>query len=204
MVLVVGLDSGATKSVCAIADEAGRVLGVGSSGGGNYHVVGVKAARDNVLEAVEEARAQARIEETFDVGCFGMGGLDSKHDYETISGFLRPLNLARRYVIVNDVVIAYHAVTAGERPGAVVVGGTGSIAYGMNEMGDEARSGGWGWIMGDEGSALDISRRALMAAAKAYDGRGPGTVLVELFERHFGVDRYEDVIPLIYTRGVGP
>ena len=63
-----------------------------------------------------------------------MGGLNTKRDREVISGFVKPLVKAGKYIFVNDVVVAFYAATCGE-PGIVVVAGTGSIAYGEYRLG---------------------------------------------------------------------
>lgn len=196
--LVLGVDGGATKTVCAIADENFQVLGVGISGPCNYNVVGIEKARKNVRSAIERAFSDLDLKDrAAEIGCFGIGGLTTESDYEVISNQMVPSDAAKRRIIVNDVVIAFYAVTGGS-PGIVVVAGTGSIAYGLNSRGESAFSSGWGWLMGDEGSAFDIARQALTAAAKAYDGRGERTVLVEMFRETFKVDDFKDVVPKIY------
>jgi len=90
------------------------------------------------------------------------------------------------------VVVAYYAITHGE-PGVAVVAGTGSIAYGRNERGDEVRVGGWGQLLGDEGSSVYIARRAFQEACKAYDGRGPATSLTKLLPEAMGMKSLEEV-----------
>ncbi|MCX8170934.1 MAG: hypothetical protein N3E47_03030 [Candidatus Bathyarchaeota archaeon] len=200
-ILVLGVDGGATKTVCVIADENFRVVGVGKAGPCNYNVVGVENARRNVERAIETAYSGISDErlrgKIADVGCFGIGGLTTQSDHELISSKIVPSESARNRVIVNDVVVAFYAVTGGE-PGIVVVAGTGSIAYGMNKMGESMISGGWGWLIGDEGSAFYIARRALASASKAYDGRGRKTILVDMFREEFGVSDFKHIVPKIY------
>ncbi|HET7056428.1 MAG TPA: BadF/BadG/BcrA/BcrD ATPase family protein, partial [Thermomicrobiales bacterium] len=82
--------------------------------------------------------------------------------------------------------------------GVVLIAGTGSIALGRDANGNTARAAGWGHLMGDEGSGYDIGRRGLMAAARAADGRGPETGLLEALMRHFEVDRPLDMIAPAY------
>src|SRR5260221_4700209 len=59
--------------------------------------------------------------------------------------------------------------------GVVLISGTGSIAYGRNDQGAEARCGGWGYLVGDEGSAVGIGQEGLRAASYDHDGRGSPT-----------------------------
>jgi N-acetylglucosamine kinase len=196
ILLVLGVDGGATKTSCVLADEKFGILGVGLAGSSNYHVVGVEEAQKSVALAIKRA-IPPNLKKNIDVCCFGMGGLNTKRDKKVISGFIKPLVAARKHIFVNDVVIAFYAATCGE-PGIVIVAGTGSIAYGVNKEGKEGVAGGWGWLIGDEGSAFYIAKKALMSASKAYDGRGKPTSLVELFCNHLKISKFENIISKIY------
>lgn len=199
--LILGVDGGATKTICAISDEEFQVIGVGAAGPCNYNVIGIEGAHRNVKLAIQRAYLSIEDEKLRDkiseIGCFGIGGLTTLYDYEIISSQVVPLEVAKKRVIVNDVVVAFYAATNGE-PGIVVVSGTGSIAYGMNNKGESMISGGWGWLMGDEGSAFYIATQALALAAKAYDGRGRKTVLTDMFAEEFKVKDFKDIVPKIY------
>jgi N-acetylglucosamine kinase len=85
----------------------------------------------------------------------------------------------------------------------VVAAGTGSIVFGRNKNGDTKRVGGWGYILGDEGSAYKIAVAGMQAALKAYDGREMSTSLVEEFKQHLGLATIEGLIEVIYRRGWG-
>ncbi|MBS7607391.1 MAG: BadF/BadG/BcrA/BcrD ATPase family protein [Candidatus Bathyarchaeia archaeon] len=199
--LILGVDGGATKTLCVIANDNFQIVGIGSAGPCNYNVIGVEKARMNVELAVQRAYSSIKNEclkgKIADVGCFGIGGLTTQRDYEIISSQIVPVNAAKNRIIVNDVIVAFYAATNG-KPGIVVVAGTGSIAYGINSKGESMISGGWGWLIGDEGSAFDIARRALGFATKAYDGRGKKTILTEMLMKEFGVSDLKDIVPKIY------
>ncbi|WP_114578736.1 BadF/BadG/BcrA/BcrD ATPase family protein [Saliphagus sp. LR7] len=190
---VVGVDTGGTKTTSIVVDDSYSLLGVGNGGPGNYRVAGPDGARENVEGAIREALAEAGAD-TSDriIGGFGMGTLDSEEDYGIISSFLDDIEFVNERYIENDVVTAYFAITAGD-PGVVVISGTGAMAFGRNKAGERARSSGWGWLFGDEGSGFDAARLGLRAASKAHDGRGEPTVLVDAACRHFGLDSFEDV-----------
>jgi len=196
--LILCVDSGSTKTICAIANEKGKVLGLGSAGPSSHYAVSVEKAKENFRVAIRKAVASAGLNNVvFDVGCFGMTALDTKSDHELISSFITSLNIAKKCVIVIDATIAHYAVTNGE-PGIVVIAGTGSIAYGVNERGEVAQSGGREWLVSDEGSAYDIAKKGLTAVIRAYDGRGTDTLLVEMFKKHFGVSTFEGILQKIY------
>ena len=83
------------------------------------------------------------------------------------------------------------------------ISGTGSIVCGINARGDLQRAGGWGWLLGDEGSALWIGRRGLMAALRAVDEIGPATALVGRFLSHFEIGDMPAVKPIVYRSDFG-
>lgn len=193
-----GVDTGGSKTRCIVVDESLSLLGIGDGGPGNYRVAGPDRARENVEEAMRDALATAEVDPTDEIiGGFGMGTLDTDEDYEIISGFLKEIDVVDEYHITNDVAVAYYSFTAGE-PGVVVIAGTGAMAFGRNGAGEEARSSGWGWLFGDEGSGFDAARGGLQAAAKAYDGRGEPTGLVAAASEHFDLDSFDDVFTKVY------
>jgi N-acetylglucosamine kinase-like BadF-type ATPase len=86
----------------------------------------------------------------------------------------------------------------------VIVSGTGSISYGRNAAGVAARSGGWGYVLGDEGSGYWIGRAALRAVLRAADQRGKPTALTRLLLQRFGVDRPQGLIHEVYHTNLKP
>jgi N-acetylglucosamine kinase-like BadF-type ATPase len=82
--------------------------------------------------------------------------------------------------------------------GLVVISGTGSIAYARSPQGQVMRSGGWGYLLGDEGSGYDIGLRALQAVMRASDGRGESTVLENAILTEWGLRRAEDLVRKVY------
>ena len=84
--------------------------------------------------------------------------------------------------------------------GVVLIAGTGSVAYGRSPSGDEERSGGWGYLIGDEGSAFWIGKEGLRAASYDFDGRGSPTAISRHLYRDLGVADFQGVLPLLYGR----
>jgi N-acetylglucosamine kinase-like BadF-type ATPase len=106
-------------------------------------------------------------------------------------------------LVVNDALVALEAGAPGQ-PGVVVISGTGSIAYGRNEKGEAARAGGWGYVLGDEGSGYWIGRAALRAVLRESDRRGPRTALSQLLLEHFGVAQAQGLIHEVYHTNLRP
>ena len=89
----------------------------------------------------------------------------------------------------------------GQEVGLATIAGTGAIAYGRNSQGRVARASGWGYLLGDEGSAYDIGRQGLRAVVRAADGRSPQTQLTEAVCDYFGLDKIEDLVESVYQPG---
>lgn len=88
----------------------------------------------------------------------------------------------------------------GQRLGILLLAGTGSLAYGVNEAGDSALVGGWGYLLGDEGSGYWLGMRALQVAARMADGRGPDTVLYAAVMDTLKLDDPLELIPWLYQQ----
>jgi N-acetylglucosamine kinase len=130
-----------------------------------------------------------------------MAGLDRAEDEQILRGILDDLLPGIRTRLVHDTEIALVGGTSGKREGVVVIAGTGSIAVGYDGTGRTVRAGGWGHILGDEGSGYQIAQRGVNAATRARDGRGPATSLLESLPKAAGVASLEDLASRIYLEG---
>jgi N-acetylglucosamine kinase-like BadF-type ATPase len=105
---------------------------------------------------------------------------------------------AHRMEATHDAVTALMGATEG-RPGIIVISGTGSICFGMNDRGQTARAGGWGYVFGDAGSAFDGARQALRAALAMEEGWGPATVLRDRILKFSAAKDINEALHLWYT-----
>lgn len=169
-----------------IGDESGRVIGMGR-GPACRHVGALKEA---VSEAVVAAGGS---DVTFAAACFGLSG--GLAELETAA---RGVARAERYVMTHDAAIALRGALAGE-PGIIAIAGTGSIAFGRDAGGREARAGGWGYVFGDEGGAFDLVRGTLRAALRQEEGWGPRTVLRDLLLEATGAPDANTLMHRFYT-----
>ena len=133
----------------------------------------------------------------------GIAGVDRPDDHAVIGGIMKRIGRQARILIVNAALVALEA-GAPQQPGIVVISGTGSIAYGRNARGEAARAGGWGYVLGDEGSGYWIGRAALRAVLRESDERGPKTALSPLLLAHFGVERAQGLIHEVYHSTLKP
>lgn len=171
-----GIDGGQSGTTALIANESGAVVGVGRSGPCNHTGAADRRAKffRAVSESLAEAAARAGLDAAtlaFQAACLGFsGGAADKEQYS------RELIRSAKFKITHDAEIALAGATGG-KPGIIVIAGTGSIAFGRNQAGAMARAGGWGYILGDEGGAFDLMRRALRAALQFEEHWGPPTSL---------------------------
>lgn len=192
---VLGIDAGGTKTVCLLADETGRVRASARGPGANLQTLGELEVEKVLHEVMEGALAGEQAPPT--AICLGMAGVDRPHDNAIIRGIMRRIGHKAPVLVVNDALAALVA-GAGDEPGIVLIAGTGSICYGRNAAGQAARAGGWGYLLGDEGSGWWIGRESLTAVMRAGDGRGPATLLTERVLAHFGFTGTSDLIHEVY------
>jgi N-acetylglucosamine kinase-like BadF-type ATPase len=198
---VLGIDVGGTKTVCLLANEDGTVVARAREAGANLQGVG-ELALEKVLHSVMEA-ALAGQSITPSAICLGIAGVDRAVDRDVVRGIMDRIGYKAAVLIVNDALIALQA-GLGDAPGIVVVSGTGSIAYGRNAAGEAARAGGWGHVLGDEGSGYWIGRMALRAVVRHADGRGRETSLTPRLLGHFELTRAEELTHRVYHAPLAP
>ena len=198
---VLGIDVGGTKTVCLLANEDGKVLAEAREAGANLQGVG-ELALEKVLHRVMEAALAGQHVMPAAI-CLGIAGVDRAEDQAVVQGVMDRIGYRATILIVNDALVALQA-GVGDAPGIVIVSGTGSIAYGRNARDEAARAGGWGYVLGDEGSGYWIGRLALRAVVRNADGRGRETSLTPRLLGHFGLTRASELIHRVYHEELAP
>lgn len=198
--LALGLDGGGSRTVAVVLDGRGAVCGRGESGACNHQSVGVEAAGRAVAQALGAALRAAGVEAP-EAAVWGMAGLDRPEDERILQAMAAELLPGVAVRVVHDTRIALAAGSGAGDTGVVVIAGTGSIAVGYAADGREARAGGWGHVLGDEGSGYDLARRGLTAATRARDRRAPHTVLLERLPAAAGLPSLEALADRIYLEG---
>ncbi len=192
--IVVGIDAGASKTRAFAVDRDGTVVGRGAGGGGNL------LTSPDPQGAIAAALAEAlggRAANAVVLSCAG-----GDRETERTRGLEILARLAppgAKLLVTHDAIAALYAGNP-TGCGVVLIAGTGSIAYGRNEEGEEDRAGGWGYLIGDEGSAVWCGLEALRAISHAVDGRGAPTRMTAMLFQQLGVGQFSDVLPLVYGR----
>lgn len=193
MAYLLAVDGGGTKTEFALMEPDGKIVRRVSLGPSNYQNIGADAARNVLRDGLSQVAEEARGELLG--ACLGLAGLDTAQDERIYSSMVGDLfgDAAAKVRIENDCFIALHCGTLGAA-GIAIIAGTGSMAIGMNEAGERARSGGWGYRFGDEGSGYYIGYQALVRAVRARDGRAPETQLAALIEEKVGMPLFDLVV----------
>lgn len=195
---VLGVDGGGTRTVALVVNERGRVLGRGESGPANYRTAGLTSAADHIQQAAATAISDAGLVKQALNGAFlALAGVDRPTDRQVMSGVVARIGLTCPIQVEHHAMAALAGATSG-KPGVVVIAETGSVAFGEDAHGNRRRAGGYGPLLGDEGGGYDIGRKALIAALRYEDGRGPATALADRIKQRFMLDQMTDLINLVY------
>jgi N-acetylmuramic acid 6-phosphate etherase len=198
--LVIGIDGGGSTTVALVA-TATEIIGRGEAGPSNMQAVGVTRAFKAIEDAVAAAFAEAgRSPATVRHAVLGLAGADRPQEQALVRSWAEQFGLARQIDVVNDAQLLLAAGTP-EGWGIALVAGTGSIAFGRTKDGKVGRAGGWGYLLGDEGSAYALVMGALQEVVHSADGRAPPTVLTDRLLWAMGGHKPMDLIPAIYRGG---
>lgn len=203
---LIGVDGGQTSTKCVLVTTTGRILGHGR-GRGLVHLA-AEGARAQYAHALREAfaamwhSAGRAPQPVVGIG-LGLTGVEANTPESVLVHDIVHEVIAAHHVVVHS--DAYAALIGAHRgrPGIVAISGTGSHVLGLNAHGEMARAGGWGWLLGDEGSAMWIGKAGLNAALRALDGLNKPTWLQALLCQHFGIAALHEVKRLVYAPDFG-
>ena len=205
--MLLAIDAGKTRTTLAYIDENVSIKYIAS-------VLGKKSSliypEDTIVKALSEVISdfmkKFNIKNNIKLIIISWADLDTEYYFNKakriVTSLSKDINVPQSKIMFeHDAVTAYYAATLGE-PGVAVIAGTGAIAFGMNRKGEKARSSGWGWLLGDEGSAVWIALRALNAAVRAYDGRGEPTSLVDRLLKYYNLNNLLNIIDILYSENL--
>lgn len=199
--IFLGVDGGQSHTEALVADSSGRIFGRGTAGPSNHaeQPGGRERLRSAVAGSVAEALGIAPDDVPrlrFRAAHFGMtGGADYKQ--EIIAAVIK----ADHLTVGHDSPTALASGTCGQ-PGIVVIAGTGSVVYGENARGENARAGGLGYVFSDEGSAFWFAARAVRLAIRQQDGVLSGNDLVDAALGFFGYGSVRELTTDFYNERI--
>ncbi|WP_040710557.1 N-acetylglucosamine kinase [Nocardiopsis potens] len=203
--VVIGVDAGGTATRCVVVGLDGELLGRGTGGGANQFSSPDPAAalEGAVRAAVRDARGRTGGL-AVSSAVFGMAGASAAghaRAVETARGAWRAAGLDGEPRVSDDIAVAFASGSAAAE-GAVLIAGTGAVAASVRDGEVVRRCDGYGWLLGDAGSAVWIGLEGLRAALAAVDGRGGPTALTERLAAALGIapGDPQEVIRVVYAR----
>lgn len=192
MDFIAGLDGGGTKTTILIGDIEGNVIEKIKLGAFNINSIGEDGFCVLIDEVIKTLNSFGRCL-YLTIGAAGVSNTTMRTICERkFSKASIPFNL------VGDHIIALEGAHNGG-PGLAVIAGTGSICFGKGINGVIERTGGWGHIIGDEGSAYALGRDIVKYVARDLDGYGTKTILTKLLSEKFSLSSREEIIKYIYS-----
>jgi len=193
-----GFDGGGTHLRGCLINETGEVLAVAAHSPASFPKLKEKIG-EPVAALAHELQTRAGLSNTTMVAAgFCSTGVGRPADREIVERALNEKKIAQKIIAESDALAALTGAFGGG-PGIIVIAGTGVICFGRAPNGEIIRAGGWGYLLGDEGSGFALAQAALIAALKDWDGRGPTTRLRPIFEKHFNVASIDLIISQIYS-----
>lgn len=173
--MLIGVDTGGTRTTAAVSDDAGNILARAESGPGAIRPGQAAISASAVFAAARDALQRARVPGPAMAMVVGASGAGDPAQRDALAAALEGCGLASRLLVTTDAELALVAAH-GDAPGIVLIAGTGSVAWARLPDGTTARAGGLGPVLGDGGSGHAIGLAALRAVAHGIDG-GPPTGL---------------------------
>jgi N-acetylglucosamine kinase-like BadF-type ATPase len=193
--LIVGADGGNSKTELVVATDEGQPVAYVRGPGSNSHAVGAAGCIDVVESLLRQAAGGAVPLQ----GAFFLCGADVPGDIAELTDEVARRRLVERAIVDNDTFALLRAGT--DSPDAVaVICGSGINSVGRAAGGRVVRYPSLGWETGDWGGGEALGREALYFAARAEDGRGEPTVLVDVIRSHFGLSLAEVGQAIHYKR----
>jgi len=179
-------------------DESCKVHAVGRSGPSNPMRVGFGGALAAVCEAGRIAMQSAQISPgEISAVCAGLAGAGQPESERKMKRLLSEEFPEKYLRVCTDLDLTLEAT--GDGPAVVLIAGTGSAAVGRGLSGQIARVGGHGPLLGDEGSAYDIGRRAATAAFREFDRGNADSPLAKKILHELGVANWEAFHLRVYS-----
>lgn len=186
--IVLAVDSGGTKTTCSVAsiDEKGVATIIGSSRGpgGNPRAIGIEAAVKSLVSTVQHAKADAGLDS---LPChraiFAIAGTLHEATRRQLSQALANQDFAEELLVVPDLVPLVAQADSANAIG--IISGTGSVGIGRNSQGKYVIAGGWGPLVGDDGSGFSIGREALRRTLECLEAGRNLTPLAKEISKAF-------------------
>ncbi len=199
---VIGMDGGGTKTKICVMDLERQEVDVLFGGGMNINGLGREGVLRNMAAIFDDLKSRGADWSQLKGLCIGAAGVSNPTLRETLLTSVKEAGIEIEPVIFGDHQAALYGAH-GKGQGMILIAGTGSICYGMDGKGGEARTGGWGYLIDDEGSGYALGRDVLSAIVQAEDKRIPPTCMRKAVFEQLGIDNINDLIKFVYAPTTG-
>lgn len=189
---VCGIDGGGTKTTAICRNLQGEEIARRVFGPLNLNSIGEEAFRELLNEIVLFLRQTGNCRAL----CIGAAGTTNSRVAECVKNTLSATGIP--YRLLGDYEIAHTGALDGKQ-GIILISGTGSVCFGKTAHGRTAMAGGWGHLLGDEGSGYGLGHDALRAVSRLYDGYGEPTILKDLLAQKCGLNSQEKIVTHVYS-----
>lgn len=199
---VIGMDGGGTKTKICVMDLEGHEIDVLFGGGMNINGLGREGVLRNMASMFTDLKSRSGDWSQMKSLCIGAAGISNPDLRDALLDSVKAADIELEPIILGD----HHAAlygAHGQGKGMILIAGTGSMCFGMDGEGGEARTGGRGYLIDDEGSGYALGRDVLSAIAYAEDGRIPPTCMREAVFKQLGIDNINDMIKFVYADTTG-
>ncbi len=192
MKIYLGLDCGGTKTVAVASNQEGKKIGRGVAGAANPLSVGAIRTVENIISAINNAIygiSDIEIESVY----IGMAGGKPAMLKEIRKRLLLTPELrnVHKLTVDHDLRIALYAGIE-DGNGIILIAGTGSAAWTVDKKGNEILVSGWNHWLGETGG-YELGMKAIIASTRAYDGRGPETLLLKKIMKAYQISDFEEI-----------
>jgi N-acetylglucosamine kinase-like BadF-type ATPase len=203
MKYIIGIDGGGTKTDCAAADLEGNILFETKGDPSNFLVEGIEKASRSILNLINKCKEKLNFNyPDIEIILIGTAGAGRRNDAERLAKSFIDYSKAKgisfkKFIVESDARIALEGAFSG-KPGVILIAGTGSILFGKDSNGIIHRIGGFGRLIGDEGSGYSLGRKCLNTASKQLDGRESISLISKYLMEKYNINSAEELINAVY------
>lgn len=195
---ICGVDGGGTKTKIVIADLNRKVIDSIIVGPSSIDIVTFEDSIKKISEGIKSLMIKNNLPGKIKSIFAGLGGISSEEDIHKVNSLLKNNEFISEDAIINsanDVENAWYSGCNG-RASITLIVGTGSVAYGIDELGNSWRSGGINFLEGDYGSSYDLALRSLKYLAKSFDHRIETSMFMEHLKKEFKIHSFKDLVSI--------
>ncbi|ANF95504.1 BadF/BadG/BcrA/BcrD ATPase family protein [Paenibacillus bovis] len=208
MEYVIGIDGGGTSTTAVAVDGNGQQIAYAEGNASNPKSSAGTDYRSNIHNVISQLLSDSALvlEQCRGIGA-GVAGVYTPEECRVVEQVLHSYwqergQQAPDIRVVSDAETAL-AAAFGTNRGIVAIAGTGSIVLGVLPSGERVRAGGWGHILGDQGSGYAIGQRTLQTVMLGYDGIVEVTGLSDKVLQHYDARSAEDLRHIVYQPHIG-